>query len=177
MRLDKARFKYVIDGVIANASPLGHSSDVCWALWAAIVFKIKISRAAASALELFRDSAVGCLAMEIKRRGLVRKTKFDLSWIRSHCSMQTGLYEDQWLAVYEAERSGWSKTSLFSKDPCFGYLRAQDVRFFHEDHDEIMRKEIEGLRKMIKKSAPIDEDEDDTSDAEDNFDNYWLHKD
>lgn len=174
MPLDTGRFRIVLNNVIIRAAPLGHSSDVCWALWAALLFRMRVSARAAGALEVFEDSASGCLASQAAARGLMPK-RFALQWLKTVVSAPSALYGEHWLLVYESIRNGWPGCPTLA-DPCFDYLRKQKVQFFTESHAEDMRKQLREFSRKKTQPPPSDDDDDD-SDSEDAFDNWWFHDD
>lgn len=174
MPLDKPRLKTVLDAVITVASPIGHSSDVAWALWAALVFKIKISSAASGVLSNFEDSVVGCLSCHAIAEGLLSKS-YDPKWIKAIVSDSSSYYGQHWLIAYEAARNGWvGATTPASSDACFSFLFSQNVRFYDEDHANWQRNEL------INSHAPTSplalDDIEDTSDSEDAFDGWWFRE-
>lgn len=68
MPLDRRKLKFVLDSVIQSAAPSGHTSDVAWSLWVALVFRIKLSPASSHQLETFKDSVVGCLSCAAREK-------------------------------------------------------------------------------------------------------------
>ncbi len=170
MRINMAELRTVLNAVIIKAAPIGHSSDVAWSLWAALVFDVKLSKKAGDALQELPDSIVGCLACEAKKRGVLPK-KFMLSWLSGVVSAPNAFYEEHWLLAYEANRNGWV-TPAPVLDPCFAYLCTEGVRFFIEDQVDKIRADLKGFH---KKPAPTTDDDDDESDSEDAFDNWWFH--
>lgn len=172
MSLDKKRFKIVLDAIISTAAPLGHSSDVAWALWAALLFQVRISAAAAKVLVQLPDSVVGCLSCAAHQAGLMPKS-FSLPWISDLIATSDPFYGEHWLIAYEASRNGWI-SSPAPMDTCFTYLHGEKVRFFIEDYAGQVRRELqEFAAEKRKPSLPSLEDEDDSG-SEDAFDNWWF---
>lgn len=172
MPLDRKKLKFVLDSVIQAASPAGHTSDVAWSLWVALVFRIKLSPASSAQLENFKDSVVGCLSCAARDKKLLAK-KFNPTWINALLASPKAFYEEHWLIAYEAVRNGWVKNPPVL-DTCFQYLKNENVRFFKEDLADSMRKELRLFNKTARRPIPDDEDD---SDSEDAFDNWWFHDD
>jgi hypothetical protein len=169
MLIDKKRLRTVINEIIVKSAPVGHASDVAWALWAALVFQIKIGREAARALQEFRDSIVGCLAFEARTKNLLPR-RFELQWLNDLLASPDAFYSEHWLLAYEAVRNNWISTPP-ALDLCFSYLKQEGVSFFVAGHAEKIRKELMATR---KKPRPEQEEDDDGSDSEDAFDNWWF---
>lgn len=176
MNLDKKRLKTVLNEIIKSAAPIGYSGDVAWALWASLLFKIRIGPAAARELEIFQDSVVGCLCCQAMKEKLLPK-KFDPQWIRDILKTPNDLYGDQWLIAYEAHRNNWLGATSAGLDSCFGYLIQQNTKFFIDDHAAAVRKEIKAFVKARRQrvdTADEDEDEEYDSEKEDALDAWWF---
>jgi hypothetical protein len=194
-KIDKLKLKVAIDTIVATAAPIGHASDVAWALWTALLFQIRISQRASKALAHSPDSVVGCLTCELGARNLLPK-RFDYSYLK-HIVMDTNsLYENQWLLSYEASRNGWlgQKPSGLLADPCFGYMVKAGVKFFENDVADKLQDKLKAIAQVSKPSfqrridlSDIEDDEaeeeeadnetEDTSDSEESFDLWWLRND
>jgi len=122
----------VLNALIIEHAPLGHSSEVAWALWGAIALEIQISADAVSALSNADNSVVALLALDAESRGLTSTSLNSPLW--SSYMTSDELYGTQWLLSYEGNVQGWLPTmgggDHVKKDPNFGFLQANDVHFY-----------------------------------------------
>lgn len=172
MPLDRRKLKFVLDTIIQSAAPVGHTSDVAWALWVALLLRIRLSPASSAQVESFQDSVVGCLSCAAREKNLMAKG-FKPSWINTLLKSAGAFYGEHWLIAYEAVRNGWVKKPP-TLDSCFGYLCQENVGFFAERHADEVRKELRLFNRTSKRPP---EDNEDDSDSEDAFDNWWFHDD
>jgi hypothetical protein len=130
--IDMDTLQGVMNSQVAHHARLGHGSEVAWALWSMIVFKLPIDSEAASAVSNMPDSIVALLALDAHDRGLV-PTGLSLSHWRSYMDSEA-LYQEQWLLSYEANVQGWLPSAggadHVDSDPNFGFLKKLDVRFY-----------------------------------------------
>lgn len=193
--IDKRKLKISIDTIVATAAPIGHASDVAWALWTAILFEIRLSQKATKELAHCPDSVVGCLTCELGTRKLLPK-RFDYSYLTQIVTDANALYENQWLLSYEASRNGWlgQKPNGLLMDPCFGYMLKAGVKFFENDVADKLKDKLKAIAQVSKPSITrrsewggidegADEEEEtegepeDASDSEESFDLWWLRDD
>lgn len=123
----------LLNDMIATHAPMRHASEVAWALWGLLSFKLKLTKTAVDELAVMDDSIVALLALDAHERGLARGLDTTL-W----ASFMTGeeLYRSHWLIAYEALVRGWlpsvDGSDYIGADPAFAYLKAQKVRFYNE---------------------------------------------
>jgi hypothetical protein len=135
---------------IAYQAPLGHASEVGWALWTILAFRLTVKPAAAKAISLMSDSVVALLAMDALDQGLVTSALSTDLW-ESYLTTDH-LYGEQWLLSYEASVKGWltgqSGVDHIAGDPNFNWLRSIGVEFY------------DGARtRPIQPGDAVDEDE------------------
>lgn len=121
----------VINLQIQRHAPLGHSSEVSWAVWAAIAFNIPIDSGSAKVLSGTADSIVALLALDAQRRGLMHSDFDATTW--QHFLTPEDLYGEQWLLTYEADCQLHllpAGNSHVDKDPWFKNLKDAGVRFY-----------------------------------------------
>lgn len=124
----------VLEEVIASHAPLGHGSEVGWALWAAIWLKQPLSGAVDAAIASMDDAVVALLALHARERRLISLDKTEAAWKPRLTPSE--LYDRGWLLAYEAIRRGWMSCSdepEMRNDPNYGPLLAEDVSFYDED--------------------------------------------
>ena len=152
-KIDKHKLKATIDAIVATAAPIGHASDVAWALWIALLFQITLSQKASKELAQCVDSIVGCLTCELGSRKLLPK-RFDYS-PEADCYRQKLLYENQWFLAYEASRNGWlsQKPNGLVTDPCFGYMFRSGVKFFENEVADKLQGKLKAIAQAPKPSS------------------------
>ena len=118
--------------LIGKHAPLGHGSEVAWALWLVIVLNISLPAGRLDVLTQFDDPFVPVLALCAEDRGLISGRRVD----RTYWEMLTtkeGLDTRHWLLAYESAVQGWlghDTAHLVDSHDVFGWLRANEVSFF-----------------------------------------------
>lgn len=123
--------KVLLQTIVENV-PLGHGSEVGYAIWGCMLFDIKIDRRAVDAIKMMNDSIVALLALHAKHIGLIPPSESFPLW---EAEMQVeSLYGDQWLLTYEATMKKWlpslDGTDFIASHPCFAFLRSSNVSFY-----------------------------------------------
>lgn len=122
----------VLNSLIIDHSPLAHSSEVAWALWACLALEINVSTDAVNAVSQCDDSVVALLALHSEAQGLLSGPLNKTLW-SSYMNTQA-LYEEHWLLSYEANVKGWlpsqGTTDHVDTDTNFGFLKAAGVSFY-----------------------------------------------
>jgi hypothetical protein len=118
---------------IVYHAPLGHGSEVAWALWTLGRFRRRLSRSARDAIaEMKTDSVVALLALRLREQDLSSGRLDSATW-RSKMT-RANLYGPNWLLAYEAGVKGWlpsrRNSDHIAQDPAFSELRRLGVSFF-----------------------------------------------
>jgi hypothetical protein len=122
----------VIEVTLRQQAPRQHSSEVAWALWAALVFGIPLSLKATKAVIRMKDDVCALLLLHAHEEGLAA---FD-AWCIKHISQladASELYGEHWLFSYEAVTKNWVAPvagNFLAADPVFGYLEGHGVNFY-----------------------------------------------
>ena len=119
----------VIESVIAFHAPRVQSSEVAWALWAALAWDISLSTQAARALDPMEDDIVALLALQAEAKGLFATGALSKSAWSAITQQPHVLNSEHWLLAYEANIQGWLNTPTVAKDPCFAGLSKTKVSF------------------------------------------------
>lgn len=123
----------VLNSLIIFQAPLGHGSEVAWALWTGIVFGVPIDKSAANAISKMDDSVVALLALDAQSRGLIPSKLNTTRW-EAHMTTED-LHDRQWLLAYEANIKGWLPSASGGDhvlaDPNFRYLKHMKVEFYN----------------------------------------------
>ncbi|MEO1299806.1 MAG: RNA-directed DNA polymerase [Cyanobacteria bacterium J06636_16] len=131
--------KYPIDRIsleenlnlqVLQHAPLGHSSEVAWAVWSIIVFELSIYEEASQAISDMEDSIVAILALDAQQRGRIPKGLITKKW--EQFLTEDELYGDQWLFSYEANRQGYLLAAYdhVARDSWFSQLKQGKVTFY-----------------------------------------------
>jgi len=103
--VNRAKICSVVEEIIKNHSPMGHSFEISWALWLAKTFKIKIKKSTADDIFKSNDVISILIALDLKSNGLIEPT-LDLSTIIEIIN-EDSLFEEKWLLTYESIIHGW----------------------------------------------------------------------
>jgi hypothetical protein len=128
-----------IHSMIRKCAHLNHSSEVAWSLWAALIFKIKLTKAAVKAISSMVDDCSSILLLHAADLGLTAVKPAQSTATRWFSG--EALRGPHWLLAYEPVVQGWVTPTRtpdhISADAVFDYLRKNNVRFY--DPDELRR--------------------------------------
>lgn len=130
--LDEKLLQLAISDHIARYSFTRATNEIVWALWLAIMFKVKLDPKIASILSSVTDNFVAILAFDAERNGLfpggINKSIWEGKLI------EDSIYSEDWLLAFEIPSQGWTSTKAALKyinsHDCFGALHNQGVRFY-----------------------------------------------
>jgi hypothetical protein len=167
-QLDKSRIKRFCESVVQDAAPLGHHSEVAWALWLAIELDLKLSKALCTPLEAMNSGACALMALDCRERGVLPALQPRALWMDSMNG--NGLRGTMWLLVYEASKKGWlpdKAPGFMAADDFFGHLSAANVTFYDE------RRKLKPLIKRVKRDfGGLGIELEDDFEFEDQYDGY-----
>ena len=132
--LNVPKVSEVFNVLLSSHAPLGHGSEVAWALWGCLLFHLQIKNSPASAVAEMDDSVAALLLLHAQVLGLIRsKTALKMAlrnW--QQVLTQDGLRDSQWLLSYEANIKGWlsSAKDHVSNDAQFSLLKKHGVSFY-----------------------------------------------
>jgi hypothetical protein len=131
------RLTDVINEIVCTHSPLGHASEVAWAIWTAIWYERALSKEAAEALTKLDDSLVFLVALDARDRGLLPLGKESNAWTERIKADE--LHDRNWLLTYESQYRGWIRNTNCQRavqaDPHFGQLLHAGVSFYDTQPD------------------------------------------
>lgn len=132
--IDKAKLNEALHHVINTHAPLGHGSEVAWAIWGAIEFALPIDSDTAKKAVDMQDSIVWLLLLHAFSKGLINSS---VSFAVPKSKMKTSeLFEEHWLLSYEANIKGWlssvGSTDHVSASPVFQFLKSSGVSFYDD---------------------------------------------
>lgn len=129
---DATILKRTLNNAIMTHAPQGHGSEVAWALWGAMLFDVRISRAAAQAVSRMTDSVVALLALDAEQRGTITQGLDKSGW--ATVMTTADLRSENWLLSYEAGIKGWlpsvGAANHIAGDPAFQRLENAKVSFY-----------------------------------------------
>jgi hypothetical protein len=160
LTINKDRLEACLDSIIQRHSPLGHHSEVAWALWATILFEVRINKGAANLIAQQSNSMVALLALDARARGLFPRRTNIGRW--SRYAETEELYGEEWLLAYEANKKGWIKTGkdYVKADPCFAYLKAHNVSFYNRHAPTSARFLTRKLRRPVVFASEYPDEDD-----------------
>lgn len=130
--IDRQRLAETLNLISLTHAPLGHGSEVAWALWGCIEFNLNVANPAAQKAFEMQDSVVSLVALHARFLGL----------ISAHVSVATPqsrmtpleLTDEQWLLSYEANIKGWLPSVGIADHvaavPEYSFLKAAGVSFY-----------------------------------------------
>ena len=131
-QVDLAKVADVLLQIIRQHGRVNHGSEVAWAIWGCLLFKICLDDQTACQVALMEDSVVAILALDAMAKGLISNNFSPALW----GSMMTtqSLVEENWLLSYEANVKGWlsspSGQDHVAADPRFNFLKQNGVHFY-----------------------------------------------
>jgi hypothetical protein len=132
-KVDEDRIAGLVSQLTARHLPLGHGSEVAWALWLAIKLGVKMSQDVTNALPKTSDCLVPVLALYAEKKGLLSGNLDLTTW--AALMTPDELWRENWLLSYEANVRGWLPSvggqDHVAQDPCFAFLKNEGVGFFN----------------------------------------------
>ncbi|PYK36627.1 MAG: hypothetical protein DME60_14385 [Verrucomicrobia bacterium] len=127
-------FTESVNLIIQRHAPLGHGSEVAWAIWAAIVFGWPLEGASAMAAASMADSVVALVLLDAHAKGLVPGFQFGAQLMPFMTSQD--LRREMWLLAYEANVKNWLPSrgpDFVANDRYFSELKNANVFFYDEN--------------------------------------------
>lgn len=139
--IDRDRISEVFNDTACQHAPLGHGSEVAWALWGLLVLRIQVSENSFRAASAMNDSIVALLLLDANRKGLVQQGG-DFTNLQSVMTTED-LYGEHWLLSFEANVKGWLPSldsgDHVTRDDCFRVLKDSGVSFYDNTLSEQVR--------------------------------------
>lgn len=135
-KLDSDLMVRTLASIINYHAPLSHDSEVCWSLWTAILLSIKIDLKTIKQLMTSEQPCIILLLLDGFRKGLFPSKLDPTIW--KHFFAKEELYGKYWMLTNENAATQWLriKQDYVKKDPRFGYLLRNGVRFYNENADK-----------------------------------------
>lgn len=139
--IHKGALARAMNVILQREGGLRHSSFVAWALWACIVFELKLTKASVSKIQEIDDSIVALLTLHARKLKLLPTGTRFANWQRA--MSEAALNHEMWLLAYEAPVKGWfrPKKDHIKGHPVFSFLRSKGVEFYDVDAIAEWRKQ------------------------------------
>jgi hypothetical protein len=95
----------VLNSIIQDHAPQGHTSEVAWAIGGCILFDLRIRIASVKGIVAMEDPTVSLLGLHAREMSLLPKN-VTLAELQRFMTTDD-LYDQQWLLAYEANVKGW----------------------------------------------------------------------
>jgi len=129
-KISKQALDAVISAIIVRHAPLGHGSEVAWALWAALCFGVHLSNEVATAVSRIEDDVVALLALDADSRGLFSRGALNQTRWAGIAANTDAPVAEHWLLAYEAHLKGWLRSPAMAANRLFSMLFAANVSFY-----------------------------------------------
>ncbi len=129
--VDKSRLKEFLMTILEEHHYKGHNFEISWGLWVAKTFSIEIRDDLAQKIIKSQDVISIIIALDMMEEGLISKS-IDLTELESELT-EEGLFDEQWLLVYESIKKGWLKPSdpdILKNSLFFSELYRRDIEFY-----------------------------------------------
>ena len=129
---DLGQLESTINLVVSEHLILQHHSELAWALWLALYFKVPINCAFGREQLLGAGSTTQLLLLELLGRKQLG-SKIDRRWLRP-LAQEDLLFDEGWLFTYEASQRGWisapKKVNVAKSNRFFSALCSNLITFF-----------------------------------------------
>ena len=132
--VDKNKIYNVVEEIIKNHAPMGHSFEISWALWLAKTFNIKINNNMAEDIFESSDVIPIIIALDLMNENLI-DSSLDLSTLIEKIN-EDSLFEEKWLLTYESIIHDWLPSinpNPLETNEYFKILKEHDVKFYDEN--------------------------------------------
>ena len=152
LRIDEEGVRELCSYLIRMHAPLGHGSEVAWALWMAIVLDVSLPARELDVIVPMDDPFVPVLALCAEEHGRIVEGRLDKDrW--EEIAADEGLDGSHWLLAYEGSGRGWLADDIARKldeHQVFGWFRENDVSFFDG------KASVVGLNRWSRYGEPPD---------------------
>lgn len=128
----KSPLAEVFERVIANHAPKGHGSEVAWALWGALAWKVPLSAAAAGLVGNMDDDIVALLALDAEANQLFPHGSLNKQNWTIIANSPDILKSEHWLLAYEGHRKGWVTCQSVAAHAEFSGMYNANVSFYDQ---------------------------------------------
>jgi hypothetical protein len=128
--LDKVRLTRLVNVLVQDHAPLGHHSEVAWALWICKDLSLRLERTNIDLVSEMHSSVCALILMDLEANTILPKPIKRTYW--AQLMTADALREDLWLLSYEAGVRGWAgfNDAHVLADDYFRELQALNIRFY-----------------------------------------------
>jgi hypothetical protein len=126
----KSPLAEVFEKIIANHALKGHGSEVAWALWGALAWKVPLSAAAASLVSNMDDDIVSLLALDADASLLFPNGALNKQSWTAIANLPDVLKSEHWLLAYEGHHKGWLNCPSVAAHTEFSGMYNAGVSFY-----------------------------------------------
>lgn len=130
--VDPGNLGEAAERIIVYHAPLGHGSEVAWALWLCLSHGAQVTQAAATAVSVMDDCFVALLALHAKTHSAIAGTLSTSFW--EQAMIEEELLGTRWLLSYEARLKGWLPSKNTANhvlaNPFFAELFNNNISFY-----------------------------------------------
>jgi len=130
--INKGELQETLEFLIAEHAPMGHTSEVSYAIFGMILFGLNFSSSTVDILASIENPFIALLTLDAQQQGLIPAAYIFNLW-RSLMTVSE-LKTSNWLLAYEALIKGWlppaSGSDYVATDDGFKYLKSEGVNFY-----------------------------------------------
>jgi len=126
----KSPLAEVFEKVVANHAPKGHGSEVAWALWGALAWKVPLTAATASLVSNMDDDIVALLALDADASLLFPNGALNKQNWTAIANLPDVLKSEHWLLAYEGHCKGWLNCPSVAAHAEFSGMHNAGVSFY-----------------------------------------------
>jgi hypothetical protein len=120
----------VFENVISAHARIGHGSEVAWAIWGALAWKLPLSANAALAVGEMDDDVVALMALDASANHLFPHNALRKQKWASIVNSQDVLKSEHWLLAYEGNRQNWLNCPSVAAHAAFSGMHNAGVSFY-----------------------------------------------
>jgi hypothetical protein len=151
--LDLEKLGNALSTIVRHHAPLLHSSEVAWALWAAIAFELALPAQDIRMAVSTGDPVCRLLALDAHSRQLV---DFDLPAEIAASVMGESFRSEHWLLLYKAVFQGWLAPGVVASDACAPFFqRLMDLGVSFYDSEVELDKINRGADDLRMLDLPV----------------------
>jgi hypothetical protein len=130
--INRGELQETLELLIAEHAPMGHTSEVSYAIFGMILFGVNISASTVDILAEIENPFIALLTLDAQQQGLIPATYTFSLW--QSLMTVAELKTSNWLLAYEALIKGWlpsaSGSDYIATDQGFNYLKSKGVNFY-----------------------------------------------
>jgi hypothetical protein len=131
--IDRDKIRAALQHIVRMHAPKGHTSDVAWAVWGMILFKIPLEQEVVNILSSIENPVIAILCLDARNQKLIDPTTNFQPW--ASLMTESELTGPNWLLAYEASFKGWLPAvggiDYLSTAKGFSYLKANKIHFYN----------------------------------------------